>query len=277
MKIESIRLLRGPNRWSDRTLLEAILVLDSPTEGEVSWQRVEAALPELAPRMTAGVACQPRSARFWAHALGRLVLELQRAAGIDVELTFSAPLDRATEARLAVEYREEASAELALKLALELIDQARAGGAVDVASRVEQLRRTNEDVRLGPSTGAIADAARARGIPVRRLTDGSLLQLGYGSQQRRVWAAETDRTSAIAEAVAQDKDLTKALLAVVGVPVPQGRPAASAEDAWAIAQEIGLPVAVKPQKGNQGKGVSVGLRTREAVQGAYEIAARRDG
>jgi cyanophycin synthetase len=277
MKIESIRLLRGPNRWSDRTLLEAIVVLESSTEAEASWQRVEAALPELALRLKAGVACEPQSAQFWAHALGRLVLELERAAGIDVELTFSAPLESATEARLAVEYREESSAELALKLALELVDEARDGQAVDVASRIEHLRRTDEDVRLGPSTGAIADAARARGIPVRRLTDGSLLQLGYGAQQRRVWAAETDHTSAIAEAIAQDKELTKSMLAVVGVPVPEGRPAESAEHAWLIAEEIGLPVAVKPRKGNQGKGVSIGLCTREAVAAAFEIAVRRDG
>jgi cyanophycin synthetase len=276
MKIESIRTLRGPNRWSERTLLEGILELGSPASAELAWQRLAGAEPELMSRALAGVAPEPRSALFWAEVVGRLVLELERAAGIDVELTFAAPLE-AGSARLAVEYREESSVKLALELARETIEAARDGRTLDVPARVEELRRSNEDVRLGPSTGAIADAARARGIPVRRLTDGSLLQLGFGAQQRRVWAAETDRTSAIGEAVAQDKELTKTMLAVVGVPVPEGRPAASAPEAWTIAQEIGLPVAVKPRKGNQGKGVSVGLRTREAVTAAFDIAARRDG
>jgi cyanophycin synthetase len=101
--------------------------------------------------------------------------------------------------------------------------------------------------------------------------------LGYGSKQRRIWAAETDRTSAIAESIAQDKELTKSLLRAVGVPVPEGRPVDSAEEAWTAAQEIGVPVVVKPRKGNQGRGVSVRLTTREAVMAAYEIAVAQDG
>jgi cyanophycin synthetase len=277
MKIESIRLLRGPNRWSDRTLLEGIVSLRSATAGERCCQRLARIAPELTRRAAAGVAGEPSSALFCAEVVARLLLGLQRAAGIEVELTFTATIDHEREARFAVEYREEASVELALELARELIDGGGTASALDLTARLEDLRRTHEDVRLGPSTGAIADAARARGIPVRRLTDGSLLQLGYGAQQRRVWAAETDRTSAIAEAVAQDKELTKTMLAVVGVPVPEGRPARNAAHAWTIAQELGLPVVVKPRKGNQGKGVSVGLRTCEAVTAAFEIAARRDG
>jgi len=129
-------------------------------------------------------------------------------------------------------------------------------------------------VRLGPSTGCIVDAAVARGIPYRRLTQGSMVQFGWGAKQRRIQAAEVDTTSAIAESIAQDKDLTKQLLHAAGVPVPLGRPADSPEEAWAIAQEIGLPVVVKPQDGNQGKGVTVNITDRDAFQAAYETAER---
>ena len=38
-----------------------------------------------------------------------------------------------------------------------------------------------------------------RNIPSIRLSDGNLVQLGYGARQRRIWTAETDRTSAIAD------------------------------------------------------------------------------
>ena len=55
-------------------------------------------------------------------------------------------------------------------------------------------------------------AALARGIPARRLNSGSLVQLGYGARQRRILASETDRTSSIAESIAQDKELTRTLL-----------------------------------------------------------------
>jgi len=46
----------------------------------------------------------------------------------------------------------------------------------------------------------------------------------------------------------------------------------SPEDAWAAACEIGLPVVVKPRDGNQGKGVTVNITTREALEKAYATA-----
>jgi len=277
MKFESIRLLRGANRWSDQPAVEGIVTLDPGFPAQRVLAELEARYPELLVRVVAGVPHDATHALFWAHVVARLAVELERSIGADVTLALASPLDAPSEARFVAEYCEEATGRRAVELATELVVAAHEGRSLDLNAELVRLRKLNEDTRLGPSTGAIADAARARGIPVRRLTDGSLLQLGYGAQQRRVWAAETDRTSAIAEAIAQDKELTKSLLATVGVPVPEGRPAASAEEAWTIAQEIGLPVVVKPQKGNQGKGVSVGLRTRAAVMGAFEIAVRRDG
>jgi cyanophycin synthetase len=137
---------------------------------------------------------------------------------------------------------------------------------------LKELRDLDEDIRLGPSTGAIVSAAVARGIPYRRLTQGSLVQFGWGSKQKRIQAAETSFTSAIAEAIAQDKELTKKLLHASGVAVPYGRPVEDEDDAWVAAQEIGLPVVVKPQDGNQGKGISVNLTSEEQVRKAYRVA-----
>ena len=99
---------------------------------------------------------------------------------------------------------------------------------------------------------------------------------GHGRKQRRIQAAETDRTSAIAESIAQDKEMTRLLLRAVGVPTPYGRPVKDADDAWEAAEDIGVPVVVKPQDGNQGRGVATNLTTREQVVRAYE-AARKEG
>src|SRR5262249_32438231 len=137
---------------------------------------------------------------------------------------------------------------------------------------VERLHELANDVRLGPSTGAIVRAALARGIPFRRLNTGSLVQLGQGIHQRRILAAETDATSAVAEAVAKDKELTRTLLRAGGVPVPDGRPVADAEDALAAFEELGGPVVVKPQDGNHGRGVTTNLTTAEQVGRAYAAA-----
>jgi cyanophycin synthetase len=116
------------------------------------------------------------------------------------------------------------------------------------------------------------NAASKRDIPFRRLNTGSLVQLGEGKHQRRTWTAETDATSALAESIASDKELTKRLLRAVGVPVPRGRTVESADDAWEAAQEIGLPVAIKPRQANHARGISLDLTKREQIAPAYEFA-----
>ena len=102
------------------------------------------------------------------------------------------------------------------------------------------------------------------------------MQFGYGNKQHRIMAAETDRTGAIAEWIAQDKQLTRTLLRSIGAPAPEGRPVTDAEDAWAAAEEIGLPVVVKPQYGNQGRGVATNLNSREQVLAAYAAAREEE-
>ena len=144
----------------------------------------------------------------------------------------------------------------------------------DMTAEMERLHDLADEYRLGPSTGAIVAAARARRIPVIRLTPkASLIQLGYGIHQKRIRASETSNTSAIAVDMCQEKPLTNQMLRAVGVPVPDGQAVSSADEAWEVAQAIGAPVVVKPEDGNQGKGVSVNLTSEAEVRAAYEIAS----
>ncbi|MES1173446.1 MAG: cyanophycin synthetase [Myxococcales bacterium] len=276
MNIESIRALSGSNLWSDESVLEAVLVLREPGFGPDVLESLCSSLPTpLASSLRVSFSAA-KGAAAWAGVLAQLVVGLQAAAGCAVRFWTARVLVAGSEFRIASEYAEEPTGRRALQLALDLVLAARDGRSIDVAAEIIALRKLNEDARLGPSTGAIVRAAQDRKIPIRRLT-GSLVQLGQGSRQRRIWAAETDRTSAVAESIAQDKELTKSLLDAVGIPVPKGMPASTAEAAWAAAQQIGLPVVVKPRSGNQGRGVSVRLRSREAVVAAFEIAFAADG
>jgi cyanophycin synthetase len=209
-----------------------------------------------------------------AHALEKITLSLQNQAGCPVTFTRTTATEEEGIYQVVVQYTEEAVGRLALSWAEKLCSAVKLGTPFDLNQALNELRDLDEDVRLGPSTGSIVDAAIQKGIPYRRLTEGSMVQFGWGSKQRRIQAAETDTTSAIAESIAQDKDLTKSLLLAAGVPVPIGRPAKDLEDAWQIAQSIGLPVVVKPQDGNQGKGVTVNITDRELFNKAYETAAR---
>ncbi|MDB5868028.1 MAG: cyanophycin synthetase [Polaromonas sp.] len=235
MEVSRIRALRGPNLWSRRTALEAIVAC-SPAECCIdSLQGFEPRLRALFPGI--GVLRETGHAGpvSLAHVLEAAALELQAAAGCPVTFSrTSATLDAGTY-QVVVEYSEEAVGRLALELAQALVQAALRDAGFDLQAAITRLRDLDEDERLGPSTGAIVDAAVARGIPYRRLTRGSMVQFGWGSRQRRIQAAELDATSAVAESIAQDKDLTKKLLRAAGVPTPLGRPALDADDAWAAA------------------------------------------
>lgn len=273
MEVTRIRALRGPNLWSRHTAVEAIVTCQGHENAIEQLAGFEPRLRALFPtigELHPMVLGQPLSL---AHVLENAALALQSQGGCSVIFGRTTRTLEDGVYQVVVQYCEEAVGRRAFALATELIGAALNDGAFDAQAAIAELRDLDESERLGPSTGSIVDAAVARGIPYRRLTRGSLVQFGWGSRQRRIQAAEVDSTSGVAEAIAQDKELTKQLLNAAGVPVPLGRPVSDADDAWAAAMEIGMPVVVKPQDGNQGKGVTVNIVTREQLDAAFDSAA----
>ena len=273
MQITRIRALRGPNLWTRSTAFEAIVHCE---DSELRYTAMPGFEDKLRARFPTIGTLQPHGANqhlSLAHVLEVAALSLQAQAGCPVSFSRTHETVEHGTFQVVVEYTEEAVGRLAMEQAEALILAALNDTPFDSDKVIAQLRELDEDDRIGPSTGAILDAAVARGITYRRLTTGSLVQLGWGSKARRFQAAELDSTSAVAESIAQDKDLTKRLLHAAGVPVPMGRPVTDVEDAWVVAQEVGLPVVVKPQDGNQGKGVVVNITTREGLEAAYKVAS----
>ncbi len=274
MDLESIRILRGPNLWSNQTVLEASILAKLELDGNCATNicQILPHLPaELADRLRKSMSREEGESLRLARLVAETTLAIQSAIGCSVEYTDARETSRPNVHRLIVQYEEEEVGRQALALTLELAAQTLQ--ADSITQRLQSLKVTLQNMRLGPSTRSIVEAARARGIPVRRLTEGNLVQLGQGKFQRKIWASETDQTSAIGEAIVQDKDLTKSLLSACGVPVPEGQVVPNAEEAWRVAQELGLPVVIKPRNGNQGRGVSVNLTSETAVHVAFAAAA----
>lgn len=272
MEVTRIRALRGPNLWSHHTAIQSVVTCTAQEAAVTSIpgfeDKLRARFPEISPFQPVGHAESVSLARV----LELAALGLQAQAGCPVTFSCTTPTVDENTYQVVVEYSEEEVGRLAMELAEKLCNAALNDTPFDLPAALEELRELDEDVRLGPSTGSIVDAAVARGIPYSRMTEGSMVRLGWGSKQRRIQAAEMDVTSAIAEAIAQDKELTKKLLSAAGVPVPGGRSVVDADDAWAAAQEIGLPVVVKPNDGNQGKGVTVNITSKEQLLKAFAVA-----
>ena len=273
MEVSRVRALRGPNLWSHHTSVEAIVACDSNELSLANMPGFEARLRARFPAITPLQPSGHEDVIPMAHVLEVAALDLQAHAGCPVTFSRTTATLEPGIYQVVVEYSEEAVGRRAMELAQQLCSAAQDDTPFDLEAALTELRELDEDVRLGPSTGSIVDAAAARNIPFRRLTEGSLVMFGWGSRQRRIQAAEIDTTGAIAETIAQDKELTKKLLHAAGVPVPMGRVVSDLDDAWNAALEIGLPVVIKPKDGNQGKGVTVNVTTREQLAGGFNAAA----
>lgn len=284
IRILRMHHLRGPNLWTYRAAIEALIDIgdleDCPSNTIPGlYERLTAWLPGLIEHHCGvgergGFLQRLREGTWPGHIMEHVAIELLNLAGMATSFGQTRSTSERGIYKLVIRARQEEVARQALLDARDLLMAAIEDQTYDVEAAVKGLKGLIDRHALGPSTAAIVDAATARRIPHIRLTDGNLVQLGYGARQRRIWTAETDRTSAIAETISRDKDLTKRLLAECGVPVPEGRVVTSADDAWAAAEEIGLPVVVKPVDANHARGVSLDVRTREEIAIAYELADR---
>jgi cyanophycin synthetase len=285
IEILSVKHLRGPNMWTYHPVIEVWLDIgdleDYPSNLIPGfYDRLVKALPSLVEHRcsygeTGGFLKRVEEGTWPAHILEHLTLELQNLAGIPGGFGKARDGDRRGVYKVMVSAINEEVTLTALKharnLYLALVQDNKDCVAL-VQNIIEELRDLGDDLLLGPSTACIVNAAEERGIPSIRLSEGNLVQLGYGAKQRRIWTAETDQTSAIAETISRDKDLTKSLLRSAGVPTPEGRTVTSSDDAWDAAQDIGLPVVVKPIDGNHGRGVFINLYTQQEIEAAYAVA-----
>ena len=258
----NMKFIKGPSAWFKHQVCTFILdaeQIKTPDDSRLTLLK-ELALP--LPENSASLG-------LW---LAQLANAIQKFASYQGGYFSSRVLTAKETLIIAFAYLEEEVAQDSLLCALYLAQVSTHLPCDNSAGIANHIRKLGHKVGLGPSTYAIWEAAVEQQIPVWKLSDCSLLQLGLGKQQQRVWTAETGQTPLLAENIAQDKDWTRQLLETVGVPVPQGRVVVSCEDAWAAAQEIGLPVVIKPQFGSQGNGVSINLHSEQQVLDAFDNA-----
>ncbi|NLG24616.1 MAG: cyanophycin synthetase [Clostridiales bacterium] len=283
MDIRDLRVYRGRNVYCMKPVVKLTLALDNhehrPTcEFPGLHDRLLLAFPGLATHRCAtgeegGFLKRLREGTYPCHVAEHAILALQNALGYDVGYGATRQLDGAAYA-VVYRYVNEPVAVACGKAVARLLTAWMAGEDVDAAPLIGELSALAGRTDLGPSTLAIRDEARRRGIPVARLGEGSQLVLGTGCHARRVEAAMTDAAPAIAVDTAADKHLTKRLLAELGLPVPCGELVYSADAAGRAAGEIGYPVVVKPADSNHGNGVSLNLQCAEQVAAAFEAASQ---
>lgn len=132
----------------------------------------------------------------------------------------------------------------------------------------------NDDHMLNPYARIIVDEARRRGIQADIIdAEGGLFRLSWGGRAVRCRESLSELTSAVALSICDDKRVTRRIVEAAGVRVPRR---IDPNDLSAIddALETYGQLVVKPARGEQGKGVAVGLKTMADIQAAL-LRARR--
>ena len=126
--------------------------------------------------------------------------------------------------------------------------------------------------QLNPYARIIADEARRRGITVDVLdAEWGELRLSHGGRSIVTRESLSELTSAVAMSRCDDKRITRRILESAGLSVPRGRTATGDEADADFLAEVGELV-VKPARGEQGKGITVGVRTPEQLERAVATA-----
>lgn len=112
---------------------------------------------------------------------------------------------------------------------------------------------------LNPYARIIADEALRRGIWVEVLdAETGEMRLTHGGRSVITRESLSEYTSAVAMCRCDDKRLTRRLVSEAGITVPRARLATFDESDFAFLKEVG-EVVVKPTRGEQGKGITVGV------------------
>ena len=272
--------MRGPNYWSVRRhkLIQMRLDLEeleqSPTNKIDGFsERLEKMFPSMfshrcSEQVAGGFFMRVKDGTWMGHVIEHIALEIQTLAGMETGFGRTRSTSKEGVYNVVFSYMEEKAGVFAARSAVRIAEALIAGTDYDLGNDIQELREIREDERLGPSTGCIVEEAVSRGIPYIRLNRNSLVQLGYGINQKRIRATIASTTGSIAVDIACDKEETKNLLGAAEIPVPKGRIVYGEEGLEAAIESIKYPIVTKPVDGNHGKGATTDINNWEdAVKG----------
>ncbi len=286
MKILNIRILNGPNYWSIRRhkLIWMILDLeeleDLPTNKIPGFlERLQALFPSLQEHECSvgcpgGFLMRVREGTWMGHVIEHMALELQTMAGMDVGFGRTRETSQKGVYNVVFSYLEAEAGIYAAKTCVRIAQALVDGRPYDLAEDIQRLREIREEERLGPSTASIVEEALSRDIPYIRLNRRSLVQLGYGINQKRIQATVASTTSNIAVEIACDKEETKNLLEKAEIPVPRGMVCSDEDDLKTAVRTLGYPLVTKPIDGNHGKGTTTNIQDWESLVRGWQAAKK---
>lgn len=290
MKILNIKVLKGPNYWSNyrRKLIEIKLDLEKfenlPTNLLPDFtNKLRQLIPSLNTHFCSlgyegGLIDRMKEGTWLGHVIEHVALELQNLAGMDCGFGRTFGAHEHGVYHVVFSYEIEAAGVYAAHAAVNIVNCLAEGqDYLLLEEDITELKSLYEEDRLGPSTQAILDEAKKRNIPFTRFEQRSLITFGQGCHQKKIWATVGSETSAIGVDIASDKEITKQILRNSFIPVPEWMTIQSLPELDAVINQLGFPLAIKPINGNHGRGVTTNVLTREKAILSFNLAKKIAG
>lgn len=207
---------------------------------------------------------------YLAHVCEHTIIAIQNVLGIEVSYG-KARVVEGEHYFIVVQYEYKNVALGAVYLVIDLINSLINQKPINFEERLGYLRKVLVEETIGPSTKAICDAAKRRKLPIIKLGEGGIYQIGYGKCGRTFGATISDSTRCIGADISCDKLLTKRLLEYQYIPVASGEKVFNTINLLQTAEKIGYPVVLKPQFGNKGKGVILNIKSEKELLKAYKV------
>ena len=284
MKVLKTTCLKGPNYWSNSRKKLIVIKIDLeqyeafPTNKLPGFvASLKALIPSLydhrcSPGIKGGLFLRMEEGTWLGHVIEHVALELQWLAGMPCGFgrTYGTSVEGVYQVIFSYEFEEAGF--YAAKAAVALVTTLAQGLVYpNLEEDIAALEAIAANEKFGPSTKSLVDEARTRNIPVHRVSD-SLVTLGYGCKQKKIWSSMSSQTSAIGVDIVANKELTKNILAANFIPVPQGYVSNSIEELQETARKLGYPLVTKPQQGNHGRGITINIKNMEQLYMGFHLA-----
>jgi len=287
IKVISQAFLKGPNRWGYRPVLESLIDIGDFENYPSNlipgfYERLLKILPKLSEHgcsygVPGGFLRRLEEGTYAGHIIKHLALELQSMVADTKCFGRAREIEKVGVYHVIFSAEHEETAKKILSAAIDLFHAAAFNYEFSLKERLDEIQDLADQYYLGCGTRSIVEALRKRDVPAIRLSDGSLVQLNYGAYQQKILSTETSKTNVVSSDISCDKHLSKKMLHDVGIRTPLGLTAANKDEAWQRAQDVGLPVAVKPNFSHNGRGVSLNLTTQSQVEEAFDMAIQVKG
>jgi len=286
MQITSIKVMRGPNYWSNYRQNIIVMKVDLeemehfPTNKiEGFSERIEKLIPTLYAHRCSeshdgGFFSRVKEGTWMGHVIEHIALEIQTLAGMTCGYGRTRSDKKTGVYNVIFSYAIEKAGIYAAKAAVRIAKALINDQAYNIQKDIETLKRIKDRNGFGPSTQSIIDEAKQRGIPFTRTNSDSGILFGHGIYQKRIRATMTSNTSCMGVETACDKNETKEILSKAYIPTPACA-LIQEEAALMIAiEKIGFPLVIKPINGNHGRGITTNILNHEQAVNAFKHARR---